>query len=139
MKYTKIFDVHDGLKKKGKYILIFCLILFSFILPLVEAKTSFEWVNETFDLMKSGKYDEAIKASDEALKIDPQYEYAWISKGTALYSLKRYDEAIKAFDEALKINPRNKYAWFYKGMILSDLKMYDIAVKAFVSIAVKFS
>ena len=52
--------------------------------PLVEAKTADEWVNEGIELGQAGKYAEAIKSYDEALKINLQYADAWNNKGVAL-------------------------------------------------------
>src|SRR5574341_1198886 len=80
-----------------KNIFIICLIFILFMPPLVEAKTADEWINEGIESGKAGKYSDAIKALDEALKINPQFAEAWNNKGFALYDLKRYDEAIKAY------------------------------------------
>ena len=52
-----------------------------------------------------GRYDEATRAYDEAIRIDPEYAEAWFNKGLALYNQGRYDEAIKAYDEAIRIDP----------------------------------
>ena len=35
-------------------------------------------------LISQGKYDEAIKAYDEAIRLDPNYAMAWNNKGDAL-------------------------------------------------------
>ena len=53
-----------------------------------------------------GKYDEAIKAYDEAIRLDPKYADAWNNKGTALNNQGKYDEAIKAYDEAIRLDPK---------------------------------
>ena len=47
-------------------------------------------------LVIQGKYDEAIKAFDEAIRLDPNLAGAWNNKGVALNSQGNYDEAIKA-------------------------------------------
>ena len=79
------------------------LIFFLFIPLLVEAKTADEWLNEGNQLGQAGNYAEAIKAFDEALKINIQFAEAWNNKGIALNNLGRNDEAIKALDEASKL------------------------------------
>jgi tetratricopeptide (TPR) repeat protein len=48
-------------------------------------------------LGKLNKSDEAIKAYDKAIEINPQDSDAWDNKGIALYILNKYDEAIKGF------------------------------------------
>ncbi len=130
MEYTKIFEIHPGIKN-GMSIFIICLIFVSFMPSLVEAKSADEWYNEGLALYLSGNYAEAIKAYDEALKINPQYAEAWTFKGIVLSELGRNDEANKAFDEALKINPRIAEAWFNKGIALKKLGINDEANKAF--------
>ena len=45
--------------------------------------------------LRAGRYEEAIKAYDEALKINPQDADAWTNKGNALSNLGRKEEAIK--------------------------------------------
>ena len=66
------------------------------------------WNNKGIALYSQGKYNEAIKAYDEAIKLDPKYAMAWNNKGLALNSQGKYNEAIKAYDEAIKLDP--KYA-----------------------------
>ena len=62
------------------------------------------------------KYDEAIRAFDKAIEINPNDSDAWNEKGIALGKLK-YDEAIKAYDKAIEINPQDSNAWDGKGML----------------------
>jgi len=73
MKYVKLFEAQVGLKLKinGKNIVILCLIIFSFMPPLVEAKTAGEWNDEGAEFVQAGNYSEAIDAYNEALKINP--------------------------------------------------------------------
>ena len=51
------------------------------------------------------KYDEAIKAYDEAIRLDPKDAGTWGTKGAALAGQGKYEEAIKAFDEAIRLDP----------------------------------
>ena len=78
-----------------------------------------------------GKYDEAIKAYDEAIRLDPNLAEAWNNKGNALYSQGKYDEAIKAYDEAIRLDPNFADAWCNKGNALDDKGKYDEAIKAY--------
>src|SRR5574341_1698379 len=120
-----------------KNIFIICLIFILFMPPLVEAKTADEWINEGIESGQAGKYSDAIKAFDEALKINTQFAEAWNNKGIALIKLGRNDDAIEALDQALKINPQFAEAWNNKGFALYDLKRYDEAIKAYASCTVK--
>ena len=59
-------------------------------------KTRIAWNNKGDALTKLNKSDEAIKAFDKAIEINPHDSDAWNNKGNALNKLDKYDEAIKA-------------------------------------------
>ncbi len=40
-----------------------------------------------------GEFEDAIKAFDEAIKINPELAKAWFNKGHALYELEKYEDA----------------------------------------------
>jgi Flp pilus assembly protein TadD len=50
-----------------------------------------------------GKYNEAIKAYDEAIRLDPNLAEAWNNKGIALKVLGRTSEAKAAFAKAKEL------------------------------------
>ena len=103
MKAVKLFREQEVLRMSGINILIICLIFFSFMAQVVEAKTADEWVAEGIELGQAGNYTEAIKAYDEALKINPQDAKAWNKKGKTLSDLGRNDDAIKALDGKINV------------------------------------
>ena len=71
------------------------------------AQSSNVWFHKGSELMSSEKYDEAIKAYDKAIGINPQNPDAWYNKGLALAKLGELDEAVKAYDKAIEINPQD--------------------------------
>jgi len=77
------------------------------------------------------KSDEALKAHDKAIEINPHDWSAWYGKGNSLKELGNYDEALKAYDKAIEINPQNTDAWNNKGDVLTKLNKSDEALKAF--------
>jgi tetratricopeptide (TPR) repeat protein len=79
------------------------------------------WNNKGITFYNLGKYDEAIKAHDEAIRLDPKDADAWYSKGNALGQQGKYDDAVKAYDKAIEINPKNSWAWYRKGKALNAI------------------
>ena len=82
-----------------------------------------------FALAKIGKFDEAIKSYDQAIKIKPDHEEAWYNKGVSLGELKKHEEAIKSYDQAIKIKPDFADAWNNRGFELSQLGKHEEAIK----------
>lgn len=72
-------------------------------------------------LKAQDKFDEAIKAYDKAIEINPQFAEAWNNKGVALKARHHDEDAIKAYDEAIKLNPKFAMAWNNKGIVLHDI------------------
>ena len=73
---------------------------FILLLVLMTSAQCQQTAEERWDKGKAlygqGKNDDAVKAFDEAIKLDPNYAAAWIDKGNALTGQGKYDEAIKA-------------------------------------------
>jgi len=90
------------------------------------------WIEKSIALSYQGKYDEAIEAIDEAIRIDPNLARAWNVKGAILRNQglalddpyisldgqDKYDEAMKCFDEAIRLDPNPTLAWIDKGIAL---------------------
>ncbi|NJL52924.1 MAG: tetratricopeptide repeat protein [Hydrococcus sp. SU_1_0] len=50
---------------------------------------------------------QAIKAHQQAIKIQPDNADAWSSQGLAYMRLQQYPEALKSFDQAQNIKPED--------------------------------
>jgi tetratricopeptide (TPR) repeat protein len=96
--------------------------------------TAEDWFNQGNALNRQGKLDEAIKAYDEAIRLDPKYVAAWGNKGNALDGQGKYDEAIKAYDEAIRLDPKYAIAWNNKGIALEALGKTTEANAAFAKV-----
>jgi tetratricopeptide (TPR) repeat protein len=64
------------------------------------------WNNKGYLNYTKGKYNNAIKCYDEAIKLDPFYSIAWNNKGIALKKLGHLSEANAAFDKASMIEKK---------------------------------
>ena len=98
--------------------------------PSAQKKTKEKWVNEAADLINSKRFEEALAAAEQALRLDPNYAPAYIDKGSALYNLKRYQDALVAYEQALRLDPNYAHAYYNKGLALEQLGRQSEAQEA---------
>ena len=55
-------------------------------------QTAEAWFNKGVALYDQGKYDDAIKACDEAIELNPKFAGAWVAKSAIFAALGKYDE-----------------------------------------------
>jgi hypothetical protein len=65
---------------------------------------------------KLTRYQDAIDAFRQAVRIDPRDARAWTNLGVAYGKLARYQDAIGAFRQAVRINPTFARAWYNLGV-----------------------
>src|SRR5947209_4757413 len=99
--------------------------------PPVPLKTRNEWNAEGLTHFRFKRYDEALAAFEQALRLDPNNAIAYSNKGAALNNLKRYNEALAAAEQALRLDPNNAIAYNNKGPTHNNLKRYDEALAAY--------
>jgi len=96
---------------------------------LSSPQDTYAWDERGYNLTIQGNFVEAIKAYDNATKLDPDYVWPWNNKGWALMEMENYEEALKCFDEAIRLDPKLAVAWNNKGWALIKQKNYDKALK----------
>ncbi|MFZ3147659.1 MAG: tetratricopeptide repeat protein [Methanothrix sp.] len=88
------------------------------------------WLSKGFILQEQDKYEESIKALDNATDANPKNEMAWRVKGFMLANwMGRYDEGLAALDKALDINP-SADVWEAEARVFNELGRYDDALEA---------
>jgi tetratricopeptide (TPR) repeat protein len=88
-----------------------------------------EWKGRT--LWYLGRYEEALLAYEEALRLDTSDEDLYVGKAGVLSSLKRFDEALTVCEQALQLAPANASVYKEKADILSRQKRYEEALSAY--------
>ena len=90
-----------------------------------------EKCQEADKLRKQQKYQQALQAYEEALRMDPQNFYAWNGKGTVLYNQGHYKKALEAYSRATEIDPDNSVVWVSAGLVLHRMQRYQQALVHF--------
>ncbi|HEY7588042.1 MAG TPA: tetratricopeptide repeat protein [Thermoplasmata archaeon] len=89
------------------------------------------WYGKGATLVLLGRYEDALRAIDRALDINPYNEVAWLNKGNALMRLGRHTDALRCFNAALRVNPRYEVAWNNKGNALARMGRYEEALRCY--------
>lgn len=89
------------------------------------------WVNKAYSIYTMGRFEDAIKYCDEAIRINPKDADAWSLKGICLYFLHRYEEALKCCEKAVRLNPKDASAWYNKASSEEALGLKDDAIKSY--------
>ena len=84
-----------------------------------------------------GEIDQAIKALDEAIRLDPKNALAFSGRGAMRFNKKQYDEAIADLDEAIRLEPGKPTsgyyvrgaAWYMKKDHAKGVKDFDEAIR----------
>lgn len=62
-----------------------------------------EWLEEGEKLLMLHRYEEGLRAYEEAIRLDPNLALAYYCKGLVLRNLGRDDEAQRAFEKAKQL------------------------------------
>ena len=81
-----------------------------------EPKNVLAWYDLGYAYDELKRYNDAIEALRQAVRIDPEYVNAWNNLGAAYVELRRYNDAIEALRHAVRIDPENANAWYNLGV-----------------------
>lgn len=112
--------------------ILLSIVLISSISLAYAVSDAETWKNKGVALEKAGKYAEAVKAYDQAIKLNPKYVEAWNNKGVSLFNLGKYEVSIRVYEQAIKLDPNDADVWYNKGIALEKLGKYEEANKCFI-------
>jgi tetratricopeptide (TPR) repeat protein len=92
---------------------------------LVSLKTKEDWLKDGTDFENLKRYEEALVAFEQAIRLDPNFAAAYNRKGYALIELKHYEEALVAFEQAIRLDPNFAAAYNGKSYVLIELKIKE--------------
>jgi len=92
-------------------------------------KDEIAWNNEGTHFSAQGKFDEALRCFNEALKINPSFELPWANKAGIFLSLQKYDEALESANKALELSSGWSDILRLKGIVLINLKRNEEALE----------
>lgn len=77
-----------------------------------------------------GRPDQAVRACDRALELDPELVWAWNVRGLALLALEENAEALAAFQKACTLDPDSVWHWYNQADALAALHRHAEAEAA---------
>jgi len=91
------------------------------------------WKNKAELLKKSGKFEEALKALDEASKYEEgkNKSDSWYQKACSFSKIGNYEKAMECLENEMKFNKPSFQTLFEKAIILCFSKNYPEAVECF--------
>ncbi|NYT01622.1 MAG: tetratricopeptide repeat protein, partial [Methanosarcinales archaeon] len=78
----------------------------------------------------AGQYLSAIRALEEAIKIEARDTTSWRLKGFLLFRLNRFEEALACFDRTIALDGGDFHAWYWRGLALQALGREEERIEA---------
>jgi tetratricopeptide (TPR) repeat protein len=104
-------------------------LFFLLLLPgLSPAQDVQSYIDQGIKHSQSGRYDQALQAFDQALKLKPNDPALITFKGIVYYAKGQNDKAMKEFEAAIKLNPNFGRAYYQRGMIYEKQEKFDQAL-----------
>ncbi|MEN9517561.1 MAG: hypothetical protein RLZZ381_149 [Cyanobacteriota bacterium] len=90
------------------------------------------WNCKALTLYSLKKYDAAIAAYDESIKIAPENIWLWNNRGEAYTKMNEYDLAIADFKKAIELDPNRSFVpWNNLGKVYYQQQKYQQAIEAY--------
>ena len=105
-------------------------LLFLLLLPgLSPAQDVQSYIDQGIQHSQAGRYDQALQAFDQALKLKPNDPALITFKGIVYYAKGNNAQALHMCEQALKLNPNFGRAYYQRGMIYQSQEKYRQALE----------
>ncbi|MGO9580344.1 MAG: tetratricopeptide repeat protein [Desulfobaccales bacterium] len=106
------------------------VLLFLLLLPeWSSAQNVQSYVDQGMQASQAGRYDQALQAFDQALKLKPNDPALITYKATVYYAKGNNPQAMQLCEQAIKLNPSFARAYYQRGMIYQSQEKYNEAVE----------
>ncbi|MFB2920815.1 tetratricopeptide repeat protein [Aerosakkonema funiforme] len=112
-------------------VLLVVAIVIAIAVRQLTRKPHEKWYDRGNGKLRGRKYEEAIAAFDQAIRVKSDFPEAWYMRGYALLQLQRYEDAIAAYDKAVEIKPEYWEAWYDRGIALEILQRREDAIASY--------
>lgn len=99
-----------------------------FNVGLAAAQDVKTYVEQGMQNSQAGRYDQALKDFNDALKLKPNDALIITYRGVVYYAKGQTDLAMKDFNRAIEIDPKAGKAYYQRGMIYENQEKYAQAV-----------
>jgi len=80
---------------------------------------------------QKNQYGEALKDSNESIRMNPDSTYAFTTRGTVYLLMHQYDRSIQDLNQAILLNPNEIYAVLNRGIAYRGQGQYDRSMRDF--------
>jgi tetratricopeptide (TPR) repeat protein len=113
--------------KRAPYAVLALLLLL--LLPEWSAAQNVQsYIDQGIKDSQAGRYDQALQAFDQALKLKPNDPALITYKATVYYAKGNNAQAMQLCEQAIKLNPNFARAYYQRGMIYQSQEKYHEAL-----------
>ena len=89
---------------------------------------SHQKLHEALKLYNKGDFNGTIRLCNEAIRLNPTYNFSYNNRALALMGLEQYEQAIEDFGMSIQLHPACFNAYNNRGNIYRHFKQYDKAI-----------
>ena len=101
-----------------------CLIFFVLLSAFVQAQTAAEYIRRADMAFGDKRYESAITAYTNAIRLNPSSAHAYTYRGIARHIQNDLTRAMEDYDQAIYADAKGYEAYQYRGMLKFDMKNY---------------